>query len=300
MSAKMIDYQQKYDFYMHAAENVIAKSLDDAAIPSPLIEAMKYSLLFGGKRLRPVLLLAANDLLRGDIDEALPYACAIEMIHTYSLIHDDLPAMDNDILRRGKPTNHVVFGEAMAILAGDALLSHAFQIVSTHACHYQDNALAHIKAMSALAKGCGAEGMVGGQCCDIVSEEGCGDEKLLLYIHEKKTSALIIAALEAGLLLCRPAALQAEAIAEYGRNLGLAFQITDDILDVTGDEGKLGKTTGKDDAQNKFTSVNLYGLGESKQMVSNHIDAAIKSLECFGQNKAFLAELAQRMLNREN
>ena len=199
--------------------------------PSALFEAMRYSLFAGGKRLRPVLLLCACEMIGGEKEKAIPFACAIEMIHTYSLIHDDLPAMDNDDYRRGKLTSHKKFGEDMAILAGDALLHHAFETM-TQAC-VKDCSVATIKAMHAIAHGAGVYGMLSGQVVDVLSQGNAIDEKTMYFIHKNKTAAMLQAALKAGVLLGGATEQQAKIMEEAGEKIGVAFQIADDILDVT-------------------------------------------------------------------
>ena len=214
-----------------------------------LYDAMKYSLTAGGKRLRPVLLLAACDFAGGDIKEALPYAIAIEYIHTYSLIHDDLPAMDNDDLRRGLPTNHKVYGEALAILAGDGLLNTAFEAMTKDMMMYFDDPAKitkRVKAAYEIAKGAGVKGMVAGQVSDMESEESDISNEMLFYIHLNKTGALIKAAIKAGLYLGDPDSKMFERMDAYAENLGLSFQIADDILDVVGSAEELGKNVGQD------------------------------------------------------
>ncbi|MEX1030911.1 MAG: polyprenyl synthetase family protein [Paenibacillaceae bacterium] len=229
-------------------------------IPEGLKDAMMYSLMAGGKRLRPILALAAAEAVGGQVNSAVPAACAIELIHTYSLIHDDLPAMDNDDFRRGKPTNHRVFGEAMAILAGDGLLTHAFHLLAETASRYDvpaDRVLSMIKELSIYA---GPRGMVGGQVADILGEQGITNLAELEFIHLHKTSDLIVCALRAGAHTARADEQQLAALELFGYRIGLAFQIQDDILDLTGDESKLGKSTQSDVKANKVTYPYFLGL----------------------------------------
>lgn len=240
-------------------------------IPERLREAMVYSLEAGGKRIRPILLLTAAQAVKDSMQAAnngLPAACAIEYIHTYSLIHDDLPAMDNDDFRRGKPTNHKVFGEAMAILAGDALLTHAFHLVTRLQTNEELSAHALLEIVKDLSRFSGPSGMVGGQVADMEGEQGITSIAELEYIHLHKTSDLIIFAVTAGGRIGGASAEQLAQLRIYGRNIGLAFQIQDDILDLIGDEKKLGKKVNSDVEQSKVTYPYLYGLEESKLKVA--------------------------------
>ncbi len=239
-------------------------------VPNPLRESMLYSLNAGGKRLRPILVLAAAEAVRDSetaAQAAMPIACAIEMVHTYSLIHDDLPAMDNDDYRRGKPTNHKVFGEAMAILAGDALLTHAFYCIAQTAKSGAISAEAALQIVEALGKLAGASGMVGGQAADMLGEQGVTSREQLDYIHLHKTSDLIAFSLQAGGIAGGADDKQREALGRFGRSIGLAFQIQDDILDLIGDERKLGKKTNSDVAQQKVTYPYLLGIEQSRTEV---------------------------------
>ena len=264
-----------------------------------IIKAMQYSVNAGGKRLRPILNILANKLLDGNLNETLDTACSLEFIHTYSLIHDDLPAMDDDDLRRGKPTNHIVFGEAIGILSGDALLTLAFEVLTANAIKYKENVFAHLKAQKIIAFAAGIEGMISGQVKDIENEGQILSADELEEIHNMKTGALIKASLLSGLILCNPNDEQINALSVYGDNLGLAFQITDDILDITGDIDKLGKTVGKDSRSKKFTYPTLYGLERSKEITRQKINEAISALDIFGENALPLKELAQSIAERD-
>ncbi|WP_068781816.1 polyprenyl synthetase family protein [Paenibacillus sp. GM2] len=236
----------------------------DWEIPTNLHESMQYSLMAGGKRLRPLLVIAAAESLGGSREAALPVACAVEMVHTYSLIHDDLPAMDDDDFRRGKPTNHKVFGEAMAILGGDGLLTHAFySVVEAHRKHGVP-AEAVLSIVEELSQFSGPAGMVGGQAADMEGEQGITGLEQLQYIHKHKTGDLIVFCLKAGGRIAGASAAQLEALETYGRNIGLAFQIQDDILDLVGDESKLGKKTQSDVKQQKVTYPYFIGLDASR------------------------------------
>jgi len=237
-------------------------------VPATLRQSMDYSLMAGGKRMRPILVLSAAEALGGSTEAAMPVACAIEMVHTYSLIHDDLPAMDNDDYRRGKLTNHKVYGEAMAILAGDALLTHAFYSVVQSARKHRiaaDQVLSIVEELAALA---GAKGMVGGQAADMQGEQGITSLEQLEYIHAHKTSDLIVFSLKAGGLIARASDEQLQALERFGYCIGMAFQIQDDILDIVGDEAKLGKKVNSDMKLNKVTYPYFIGLEASQRKVS--------------------------------
>ncbi len=234
-----------------------------------LRDAMSYSLTAGGKRLRPVLFLYAMEFCGAQsVESGLPFACAIEYIQTYSLIHDDLPAMDDDDLRRGRPTNHKVFGEAMAILAGDGLLSSAYEVMTKNMLHYLDNEeelKRRVRAAYAVSKGTGVRGMVAGQVADVENEDKLCSAEMLDYIHDNKTAAFIRACVLAGGYFAGGGRERMEALRSYGNDLGLAFQIMDDVQDVIGDAAKMGKSTGKDARDNKNTYPSIYGLEASKE-----------------------------------
>ena len=264
--------------------------------PQSLIyEAMNYSLFAGGKRIRPVIMLLVCDMLSGDENEVMPFACAMEMIHTYSLIHDDLPAMDNDDYRRGKLTNHKKYGEAIAILAGDALLNKAFETVTSAV--YKDSSRA-IKAMSVLSKSSGTEGMIGGQTVDIESEGKKISPDELLYLHSLKTGAIIRSSGVIGAIMAGAGNDEIKAVDEYCKNLGIAFQIQDDLLDILGNEEILGKATGSDSANEKTTFVTLYGIEESKKAVDSYTEKACSALDVFGSKAQQLKALAYLLVNR--
>ena len=268
-----------------------------------LYESMKYSLTAGGKRIRPVLLLAACDFAGGDIREALPYACAMEYIHTYSMIHDDLPAMDNDDLRRGLPTNHKVYGEALAILAGDGLLTSAFEAMNKDLMLYFDDAekmAKRIRAINAIAKGAGCRGMVAGQVSDIEGESNEYSNEMLEYIHINKTGALIIAAIKAGLYLGNPSKDMLSNLDIYSENLGLAYQIADDILDEIGDPKELGKSIGSDKKQHKNTYTSLNGLDAAFARLKQLTDDALEAIAPYYDNAEFFRDLALQLKTRMN
>jgi len=290
---------------------MVNKALDNYVVEketpeSNIYKAMRYSLMAGGKRLRPVLALAVCELLDGDIEEVMPYACAIEMIHTYSLIHDDLPAMDDDDYRRGRLTNHKVFGEAMAILAGDALLNFAFEI-ATEAAYLNamdkkgsQAIINRIKAINIISRASGASGMIGGQVVDLESEGREISSSLLEYMHRCKTGALIKAPVMVAAVLCNASEDDINCLERFADNIGLAFQIKDDILDVEGNIEDLGKATGGDAARKKSTFVTVYGLEESKRLLHVKTKNAIDSLGKFGSKASFLIELANYLVTRKN
>jgi len=285
--------------YTGQVEGRLRELLDLPNTNKTLNDSMNYSVSAGGKRIRPTLNILANGLLDGDIEETLDVACAIEMIHTYSLIHDDLPAMDNDELRRGKPTSHIVFGEAFAILTGDALLNYAFEVMIQNALGYPGNMAAHLKAIQEVAQGAGVHGMINGQCEDIENEGQMLTENELAYIHRHKTGKLIKASLLSGLLLCSPSVEQIEALTLYGYNIGMTFQITDDILDITGDEKKLGKSVGKDEKAKKFTYPTLYGLEGSRKIAKEKTEEAQAALRIFGMKADPLIKLSNIIMDRD-
>ena len=265
-------------------------------IPAGLLEAMEYSLLAGGKRLRPTLLLMACDMAGGSVEDALPFACALEMIHTYSLIHDDLPAMDNDDLRRGRPTSHKAFGEDVAILAGDGLLSAAMELMLRAACAMDD--LRGTRAAHVIARRAGVTGMVAGQFVDVTQEGTAPTEDKVSYIHAHKTADLLTAPMEAGLMLADAPHEQVRAGTAYGYHLGMAFQMVDDLLDVVGDAAALGKNTGMDAALGKLTWVALRGVEETRRDAAEHIRLACGALESFGAAGTPLRALAEETLER--
>lgn len=261
-------------------------------LPPTLYESMRYSLSAGGKRIRPILSIASCEAVGGMTEDVIPAAIAIEMIHTYSLIHDDLPAMDNDDLRRGKPTNHKVFGEATAILAGDGLLTLAFSILS--------GVSNSMKIIHEIALAAGPEGMVGGQQLDIENEGKNIDVKALEELHRRKTGALILAAVRSGGIAGGAAETQLSALTDYGMKIGLAFQIADDILDLEGDVEYIGKSPGKDVKQNKNTYPALLGLAESKIVARNLVDEALEALESFDEKAAPLRMIAEYIIDRKS
>lgn len=294
----------KFKEYMMQRADLVNQALDKAVplqYPEAVVEAMRYSLLAGGKRVRPALCLAACELVGGRIEQALPSACAMEFIHTMSLIHDDLPSMDDDDFRRGKPTCHKVYGEDVAILAGDALLSFAFEHIARDTHSVPPERV--IKVICEVGKAVGSEGLVAGQIVDIKSE-GQGDSvglQTLQYIHEHKTAALLEAAVVSGAITGGANDLEVERLRKYAKCIGLAFQVVDDILDISATTEELGKTAGKDLASAKTTYPSLLGLEKSKQIAEDLIRQAIDQLKEYDTAKAApLVGLAQYIRSRTN
>ncbi len=299
--------QVSFEDQLKGYQNLINKSLPDAFTGSGeasdlTMEAALYSLTAGGKRIRPVLMLAAADMLRVSREKVMPYALAIEMIHTYSLIHDDLPCMDNDDTRRGMPTCHVRYTEPIALLAGDALLNRAYEVMLEACC---DGDRDKVKAASFLATMAGARGMIGGQTLDILSEGKILPEELLKTLHRKKTGCLLAAPVMIPVFLADSSQdrdfLTAE-MTEFAAHIGLAFQIKDDILDVTSTREMLGKSIGKDAAENKSTFVTLYGLAKAGELLEEESSLAFDALEKVseaGYDTAFLEDMNRYLLKRE-
>lgn len=267
--------------------------------PAKIHEAMRYSLFAGGKRLRGALVLGVAEMLEMDPKRVLPAAASVEMVHTYSLIHDDLPAMDNDDFRRGKPTCHRVFGEAIAILAGDALLTLAFQTLSELRKEGFTSDLI-LDIVDELSRAAGTEGLIGGQVVDLESEGVEVGSDTLVYIHEHKTGALFCAAVRIGALLAGAGAAELQALTDYAKAFGLAFQITDDILDVVGDEKEMGKPAKSDMAKKKATYPAIFGLEEAHSIAAEQVRKALHSLKMFGARASFLEEAAKYLLQRKS
>ena len=263
-----------------------------------IMESMNYSLNAGGKRLRPILTLEACKLVGGNEDDAIPFAAAIEMIHTYSLIHDDLPALDNDDLRRGRKTNHIVYGEDIAILAGDALLNYAFETMLSTSLE-KDSPKKYLRAIHEIAKSVGIYGMIGGQVVDVQSENMKISKDKLDYIHNNKTAAIMVGCMRAGAIIGDADDSDLEKITKYAKNIGLSFQIVVDLLDIIGEESKLGKKVGSDIDNNKSTYPSLIGLEESKQIAKNLIEEAKLSIKAINNDGAFLCGLADYIIDRE-
>ena len=270
-------------------------------LPELIHEAMRYSVFAGGKRLRPILSLANGEVFGASSEEVVNTACALELIHTYSLVHDDHPDLDNDDLRRGLPTNHIVFGNAMAILAGDALLTHGFQIIAQELIKEEDQEKLRrrIQANLEIAQAVGSRGMIGGQVVDIISEgNSTKDPEILKYIHTHKTGDLIKASVRSGALIGGAKKDELVNITVYAEKIGIAFQITDDILDITGDQNLLGKNIGSDEKNGKLTYPNIYGLEKSKEMAEIAINDALTSLSKIDRKSDYLKNLAEYILKR--
>lgn len=290
--------------YMARWREVIDRALEtylpkESKYPYIIHQAMRYSVFAGGKRLRPTLTLAAAEAVGGNPESVLFAGCAIELIHTYSLIHDDLPAMDNDDFRRNKPTNHKVFGESMAILAGDALLTLAFEVLS-HPEHLKNfKAEVLLSVIQEISLAVGTLGMIGGQVMDILSEGRQGiDSNILEYIHTHKTGKLLLASLRVGALLANASVEQLRAITDYGTNIGLCFQIVDDILDIVGTKEEIGKDVGSDVAREKVTYPALYGIEESKKLARELAEKARQALAGFGESAQVLREIGEFIVTR--
>ncbi|MGH8003084.1 MAG: geranylgeranyl diphosphate synthase CrtE [Brasilonema sp.] len=294
----------KFDLraYLKERQKLCEVALDKAipiSYPEKIYEAMRYSLMAGGKRLRPILCLASCEMMGGTIEMALATACAVEMLHTMSLIHDDLPAMDNDDYRRGKLTNHKVYGEDIAILAGDGLLAYAFEYVVTHTQNVPLERV--VQVIARLSHATGATGLVGGQVLDLESE-GKTDISLetLNFIHNHKTGALLEACVVCGGIIAGASSEDVQRLSRYSQNIGLAFQIIDDILDITQTDEQLGKTAGKDQQAQKVTYPSLWGLQKSKQKAQQLIEDACAELEPFGEKALPLKELAHFIISRKH
>ena len=288
--------------YLQDKKELVEVALDGSlpiVRPEKIYEAMRYSLLAGGKRLRPILCLATCELLGGTEEMSMPTACALEMIHTMSLIHDDLPAMDNDDYRRGKLTNHKVFGEDIAILAGDGLLAYAFEFVATQTQNVAPKNI--IEVIARLGRTVGAAGLVGGQVLDLESE-GKTDitAETLTFIHTHKTGALLETSVVSGAILAGAGPEEVQKLSQYAQNIGLAFQIIDDILDITATHEELGKTAGKDLVAQKATYPSLWGIEESRNQAQQLIDSAIDKLADYGEKAAPLRAIAQYIVNRKH
>ena len=276
-----------------ALEQVVPLERD---YPETIHRAMRHSLFSGGKRIRPILAIAAAEAVGSDVGAVERPACALELVHTYSLIHDDLPALDDDDFRRGRPTCHKAFGDAMAILAGDALLTLAFQVLSELDDVPSER---RIRMVAELASGAGTvDGMIGGQVADLEAEGKQVDAARLEYIHRSKTGALIRASVRIGAIYAGANEEQFVALSDYGTHIGLAFQIVDDILDVVGSTETLGKTAGKDAAQQKATFPALYGLTASREHAKQHLIHAVEALEPIGEGSVRLREVAERIITR--
>lgn len=290
--------------YLRDRRELIDQGLKEAlAAPSPpsrLSQAMSYAVMAGGKRLRPILCLAAAESIGARQASVLPMACALELIHTYSLIHDDLPAMDNDAQRRGKPTCHIQFDEATAILAGDALLTLAFEVLAAAAANAEDDARGRwIKAIALVSSAAGRLGMIEGQMRDMAFEGTRIPLDALEELHRLKTGQMIESAVVSGSLIVGASHAQQQALREYGRHLGLAFQVTDDILNVTGTPEQLGKATGTDQLRGKNTYPSLLGLDAAQRLAQQLINSALKTLDTFGKDADPLRAIARYVIERK-
>ncbi len=302
MTPRLKNYLEKWSKMVDRALDQYLPN-DNAALNKTIHKAMRYSLFAGGKRLRPVLVVAGAEICGGTGRQAMPTACAMELIHTYSLVHDDLPAMDDDDLRRGRPTSHKVFGEGIAILAGDSLLTYAFELIAKNAkIMRSQRSVADL--LQVVAQGAGCDGMVGGQVVDLEMDGGQWLKKpsrkqkeILSYIHHSKTAALIQASILAGAHLAGASPKQVQHLDRYGKKIGLAFQIADDILDIVGDKKLLGKK-GSDRENKKLTYVALYGIEESRKQAEKLIREAKDSLKIFGKKAGILEDLADYIIER--
>lgn len=292
---------KSYNEYKTIVEENLIKlipPIDERAIK--LKESMDYSLSAGGKRIRPVLLLASCDYAGGNIDDAIPAACAIEYIHTYSLIHDDLPAMDNDDLRRGKPTNHKVYGENIAILTGDALLNTAFEIIINKALSFDDmvKSKKQMRAAYYIAKNAGIYGMISGQVADVLNQSSSSTEDIIDFINIGKTARLIEAPIVSGLQI---AGANENTISDFNRfahYMGISFQIVDDILDITGTAEELGKTPGKDARDDKSNYVNLHGIDKARELLNENTAYALDAIKSYDERADFFRDLLIKLKNR--
>jgi geranylgeranyl diphosphate synthase type II len=291
--------------YLHDRSVLVDQALDywlpgEHVLPNTLHQAMRYSIFAGGKRLRPIMMIAASEAVGGSAQQVMHAACALEMIHTYSLIHDDLPAMDDDDFRRGRPTSHKVYGEAAAILAGDALLTDAFRLLADDKANMAVPPATALRVIELVARFAGSQGMVGGQVVDMESEGKEIDFPTLEYIHTHKTGGLILASVQAGALLGGGDERQFAALTRFGGAAGLAFQIADDILDVVGDQVELGKDIGSDQARGKATYPSLLGLAEARQRATELVDIAIEALAPLGAPAKTLQALARYIVDRNS
>lgn len=292
-----MDWQARLKAYAERCDQRLSERLPaEEGRATPLVAAMRYSALAPGKRLRPVLCLAAAEAVGGDIDHVIDAACALELVHAFSLIHDDLPAIDNDDLRRGRPTCHIKFGEATAILAGDALFALAFDLVTS----VPATPARVVRAVQVLARASGADGLVAGEIVDVLTEGQPYDAATLDYIHSRKTGALLAASCEMGALLSEADEGHVIALRTYGQHLGLAFQIADDILNETATEEELGKATGSDRSRGKATYPHLHGIEGAREAAARETQLAIAALPQSLQNRDFLVSLAEFTIQRKS
>ena len=296
-----MDLKSYFDHHIRRVDKALEVLLPgESTLPASLHKAMRYSVFAGGKRIRPILMIAACESVGGDPERVISAACAMEMIHTYSLIHDDLPAMDDDDFRRGRPTNHKVFGEATAILAGDALLTEAFILLSNPEANREIDPEIIRRVVHTIARCAGSLGMVGGQVVDMESEGKKIDFPTLEYIHTHKTGALILASIQAGALIGGADDAAFAALTRYGEAAGLAFQVADDILDVVGDQAQLGKDVGSDQARGKATYVAVLGLEEARRRALELRDMALTALDSLGEPAEPLRGIASYIVDRSS
>lgn len=300
---RRLKVSKRIETYLEERKILVDKALKEfmpepSGLAGDVIRAMNYTLFAGGKRIRPVLCIAGSEAVGGSADDVVPVACAIELIHAYSLIHDDLPVMDNDDFRRGKPTSHKVFGEAVALLAGDGLLTLAFNLMARCGVEKKGEKSALLRVIDLISSAAGYEGMVGGQVVDISYEGKDPDPTVVNYIHTHKTGALIAASVTAGTILAGGSEEEVQAINRYGQHIGLAFQIADDILNVEGDRNAMGKGTGSDKARGKITYPSVFGIKESRNIQRRSIDHAIESLNRFDERAEPLRDLARYIITR--
>lgn len=293
------------DDYLKARKKIVDEALDrylpgEDTFPPAIFKSVRYSVFAGGKRIRPILCMASAEAVGGNIETVLPVACALELIHTYSLIHDDLPVMDDDDYRRGKPTNHKVFGEDIAILAGDALLTEAFRLMSKREFADEIPSDRLLAVIGDISEAAGFFGMVGGQVVDVQSEGKEVGEEILDYIHTHKTAVMIVASIRAGAVLSGAGENEIGALSDYGRNIGLAFQIADDILDVEGEQEILGKDIGSDRSRGKVTFPALFGLEASRKKGRDLVDNALADIAQFDSRAEPLRMIATYIIERSS
>lgn len=293
-----MDFKDELSERVKIVDEYMENFLPSDKYPKEIFESMRYSVFAGGKRLRPIMVMEACKAFGGDWKDSMSFACAIEMIHTYSLIHDDLPALDNDDYRRGRLTSHKVFGENMAILAGDALLHHAFETMAQACVRFND--IKYTKAMLDIAHGAGVYGMVAGQVVDVLSEGKDINKETLDFIHENKTAAMIIGALKAGAEIGGACEEDIAKIERAGKLIGVAFQIQDDILDVISTFDKLGKPIHSDEKNNKITYASMFGVERASEMVSEMSDEAVEILKSMNANTDFLVKLTNYLIKRDS
>lgn len=294
----------KIDVYLSERSRLVERALERwlaevaSSVEPRLLEAMRYSLLSGGKRVRPILLLAAAEAAGGEVEPSLPFACAVEMVHTYSLIHDDLPAMDDDPVRRGRPSSHVAFGEGTAILAGDALLTEAFAVMSRSVDRAEVPPSRALAAIAELAVAAGAQGMVGGQTADILAEGQAAELARVESIHRRKTGALLRAAIRMGAIVADAEAAALERLTAYGDRIGLAFQIADDLLDETGNTFATGKAAQRDRERHKSTYPSALGVEAARALLRDTLDAGLAALAGFDDRAEALRAIARYVVAR--